>query len=87
MFAKKNILIVVLISMILLTSCKSEATGTTPTGGVEETPALAQTGVNLEDLLPTEPLPLVDDSGKMVCEVSGGLFPELTTEQEEILDV
>jgi len=87
MFSKKNILIVVLVSMMLLTSCNSKVTSTAPNGGGEETPVLSQTGVSLEDILPTEPLPLVDDSGKMVCEVSGGLFPELTAEQEEILAV
>jgi len=87
MFSKKNILIAVLVSMMLLAGCNSKVTSTAPAGGGEETPVLSRTGVNLENILPTEPLPLVDDSGKMVCEVSAGLFPELTAEQEEILAV
>ena len=55
-----------------------------PTAVIEVTPEETEENISLE---PTEVLPVVDDEGKMVCNVLGPLFPELTAEEEAQISV
>lgn len=77
-----------LVFAIVLSACEViEATPPVveePTAVIEPTLEESEPVTTIE---PTEPLPIVDAEGKMVCTVEGPLFPELTAEQEEQISV
>ncbi len=84
MTLKRSMFVILLVSLTL-TACAPK-TETTPTEEATSVPTaqntadLTQATVDLGTIVPTEPLPIKDEDGKMVCEVVPGL---LSPENEE----
>ncbi len=81
-----KVLLVSLIGILVLSGCKIKSftpePTETPVSVVESTVASEPTEEVV--VVPTEPLPLFTDNGKMVCTVSPGLFPEISAEEGAI---
>ncbi len=86
----KKYLWVVLVFMLALSACQIQEVTPPP---AEETPVVLETEEVIPEttedipMVPTEELPLVDEDGKMVCNLVGPLFAELTEEQKEQLAI
>lgn len=84
-------MLLLMVSALVLSGCQAIiATPVEPTATeasvTEEIPEVV-VPTDEASVEPTEPLPVVDDEGLMVCTPSARLFPELTEEQKEQLSI
>ncbi len=84
-----KILLVSLIGIVLLSGCKVKTFTPEPseTMAPSEESTVATEPTEAAVVVPTEPLPLFTDNGKMVCKVYPGLFPEISAEENTIPEI
>ena len=80
----KKILFVLLVASLILAGCKIKTTETpTIETTAENTPVPTETDADVEDVIPTEVLPLIDEDGKMICEIVPGFLSNDSDEKQQ----